>query len=56
MPMYPSTIQYTPMYNYDELSRGSIPNTTSPLSSNNSVTGYFSQFSPDEQNTSTSNM
>jgi hypothetical protein len=57
IPMYPSTIQHTPMYNHDELSRGSIPNTaTSPLSSNNSVTGYFSQFSPDEQNNSTSNM
>lgn len=56
MHMYPSTIQHTPMYNNDELSRGSISNTISPLSSNNSVTGYFSQFSPDEHNTSTSNM
>lgn len=54
MPVYPSTIQHTPTYN--ELSRTRMARTISPLSSNNSVTGYFSQFSPDEQNTSTSSM
>lgn len=51
MPVYPSTIQHTPMYNHDELARTSTARTIiSPLFSNNSVTGYFSQFSPDEQN------
>lgn len=50
MPVYPSTIQHTPMYNHDELLRTTTARTISPLSSNNSVTGYFSQFSPDEQN------
>jgi len=50
MPVYPSTIQYTPMYSHDELAQTSTARTISPLSSNNSVTGYFSQFSPDEQN------
>lgn len=48
IPAYPSTIQHTPMYNHDELSQTS--RTRSPLSSNHSATGYFSQFSADEQN------
>lgn len=60
MPVYPSTIQHPPMYNHDELAKTSTVQTISPLSSNSSVTGYFSQFSPDEQNfasnTSTSSM
>jgi len=49
MPVYPSTI---PVYSRDELKykSTSTAQTISPLSSNNSVTGYFSQFSPDEQN------
>ncbi|VVC31600.1 Hypothetical protein CINCED_3A007312 [Cinara cedri] len=56
MPVYPSTIQHTPMYNNDELSRTSVARTISPLSSHSSATGYFSQFSPEQQNTSTNNM
>lgn len=50
MPVYPSTIQHTPMYNHNKFAQTSTAQTISPLSSNNSVTGYFSQFSPDEQN------
>lgn len=56
IPMYPSSIYHTPMYNHDNLPRTNITHTISPLSSNNSVTGYFSQFSPEQSDTSTSSI
>lgn len=49
-PIRPSTIQYTPMYNRNELSRTNTTLTIPPSSLSNSVNGYFRQFSPDEQN------
>lgn len=46
-------MHHTPMYNHNDLPQKNVTHTISPLSSHNSVTGYFSQFSPEQSDTST---